>query len=143
MTWEKSCGAVVYTAADGQIQYLLAQSLEGVYGFPKGHMEQGESEVETALREVFEETNIRVSLLDDFRAVSEYPLPRKPGTMKQVVYFLGEYHNQQIIHQKEELRGARLVSYEEAMQLLRFEDAKQILTDANTVLRKRICEEIK
>ncbi len=140
MTWEKSCGAVVFTIVGEQIQYLLAQSLEGTYGFPKGHMEPGETEIETALREVQEETNIRISLLEGFRAVSEYALPRKRSTMKQVVYFLGEYHNQQIIHQKEELRGARLASYEEAVKLLRFEDSRQILTDANAFLLKRICE---
>ena len=143
MTWEKSCGAVVFTIADGQIQYLLAQSLEGVYGFPKGHMEPGETETETALREVLEETNIRATFLDGFRAISEYSLPRKRGTMKQVVYFLGEYHNQQVIHQKEELRGTRLASYEEAIGLLRFEDSKQILTDANWFLLNRIGEQSK
>lgn len=140
MTWEKSCGAVVFTTENGQVRYLLAQSLEGIYGFPKGHMEPGETETETALREVQEETNIRASLLDGFRAVSEYSLPRKSGTMKQVVYFLGEYHNQSIIHQKEELRGTCLVSYEEAMKLLRFEDSRQILTDANTLLLARTGE---
>ena len=134
MTWEKSCGAVVFTTENGQIRYLLAQSLEGVYGFPKGHTEPGETETETALREVAEETNIRVSLLDGFRAVSEYPLPRKPGTTKQVVYFLGEYHGQTVIPQQEELRSACLVSYEEAMKLLRFEDSRRILTDANNFL---------
>ena len=143
MTWEKSCGAVVFTVADGQIQYLLAQSLEGTYGFPKGHVEHGETEAETALREIFEETNIHASLLEGFRAVSEYRLPRKRDTMKQVVYFLGEYHNQQVIHQKEELHSARLVPYEEALRLLRFENSKQILTDANTFLLERIGEEFK
>lgn len=137
MTWEKSCGAVVFTVESGQIKYLLAQSLEGGYGFPKGHVEPGETEIETALREVQEETNIRVSLLEGFRAVSEYPLPRKPGTMKQVVYFLGEYHGQRVIHQQDELRGTCLVSYEEAMKLLHFEDSRQILTDANAFLRSR------
>ena len=140
MTWEKSCGAVVFTTENEQIRYLLAQSLEGAYGFPKGHMEPGETETETALREVCEETNIRVSLLEGFRAISQYALPRKPGTMKQVVYFLGEYHDQTVIHQREELRSACLVSYEEAMKLLRFEDSRQILTDADAFLRARAAE---
>ncbi len=136
MTWEKSCGAVVFTVEDGQIKYLLAQSLGGLYGFPKGHMETGETETETALREVFEETHIQIDLLDGFRAVSEYALPGKVDTMKQVVYFLGKYRDQQIIHQKEELLSARLATYEEALRLLRFEDSKQILTQANDMLRR-------
>lgn len=140
MTWEKSCGAVVFTVEDGQIKYLLAQSLSGLYGFPKGHMEAGETETETALREVLEETHIRIDLLPGFRAVSEYALPGKADTMKQVVYFLGEYRDQNIIHQKEELLSARLAAYEEALRLLRFEDAKQILTQANDLLLCRIGE---
>lgn len=140
MTWEKSCGAVVFTVEDGQIKYLLIQSLGGVYGFPKGHMETGETEPETALREVFEETHIRISLLDGFRTVTEYTLPNKAATMKQVVYFLGEYRDQQIIHQKEELLSARLAAYEEALRLLRFDDSKRILTQANDLLLRRMSE---
>lgn len=141
MTWEKSCGAVVFTVVADQIKYLLAQSLEGVYGFPKGHVEQGETETETALREVFEETHIHVTLLDGFRSVTEYALPNKANTMKQVVYFLGEYTDQEIIHQKEELLGACLATYDEAIKMLRFEDSKRILTEANAFLLDRISEE--
>lgn len=140
MTWEKSCGAVVFTVEDGQIKYLLAQSLSGLYGFPKGHMEAGETETETALREVFEETHVRIDLLDGFRAVTEYALPNKANTMKQVVYFLGEYRDQEIIHQKEELLSARLATYEEALRLLRFDDSKRILTQANDILLRRMGE---
>ncbi len=140
MTWEKSCGAVVFTVEDGQIKYLLAQSLGGLYGFPKGHMEAGETETETALREVFEETHVRIDLLDGFRAVTEYAIPSKANTMKQVVYFLGEYRNQKIIHQKEELLSARLATYEEAIRLFRFEDSKQILAQANNLLLRRMGE---
>ena len=60
MTWEKSCGAVVFTRENGQVKYLLVANLEGIYGFPKGHVEAGETEVETALREVREETGLTI-----------------------------------------------------------------------------------
>ena len=143
MTWEKSCGAVVFTVSDGQIQYLLAQSLEGIYGFPKGHMEPGESETETALREVLEETHLYITLWDGFRFVTEYALPNKTNTMKQVVYFLGEYKDQEAVYQKEELISTCLASYDEAIKLLHFDETKQILTEANTFLLNRIGEETK
>ena len=45
MKHEKSCGAVVFTCIDGEIKYVLAQSLGGHFGFPKGHVEPGETEV--------------------------------------------------------------------------------------------------
>ena len=38
MTWEKSCGAVVFTKVKEQVKYLLVANLEGIYGFPKGHV---------------------------------------------------------------------------------------------------------
>ena len=54
---EKSCGAVVYTEIGGKRRYLLVDSIrETNCGFPKGHMEDGETKEETALREIEEET---------------------------------------------------------------------------------------
>lgn len=136
MQYEKSCGAVVFTRRNGQIRYVLAQNLEGYYGFPKGHMESGETETETALREIREEVGLSPRLIDGFRTCDEHPLPKKPGVMKQVVYFLAEYADQEIVFQKEELLSAPLVSYEEAMALFVFENSKRILTEAHAFLNK-------
>ena len=134
MQYEKSCGAVVFTRTNGQIRYVLAQNLEGYYGFPKGHMEPGETEVETALREIREEVGLSPRLIDGFRTCDEHPIPKKPGVIKQVVYFLAEYEDQEIAFQKEELLSAPLVSYEEAMALFVFEGSKRILTEAHAFL---------
>ena len=136
MQIEKSCGAVVFTRVNGEIRYVLAQNLEGYYGFPKGHMEAGETETETALREIAEEVGLHPRLLDGFRTCSEHPLPKKPDVIKQIVHFLAEYENQEIFCQKEELLSATLVSYEEAMELFAFESSKRILTEAHSFLQK-------
>ena len=48
---EKSCGTVTFTKIDGEIKYLLTRTDYGVYGFAKGHVEDGESERQTAVRE--------------------------------------------------------------------------------------------
>ena len=136
MQVEKSCGAVVFTRVNGEIRYVLAQNLEGYYGFPKGHMEAGETEKETALREIGEEVGLRPRLIEGFRTCAEHPLPNKPGVIKQVVYFLAEYENQEIAYQKEELLSAPLVSYEEAMELFVFENNKRILTEAHSFLKR-------
>lgn len=134
MTWEKSCGAVVFTRENGQVKYLLVANLEGIYGFPKGHVEAGETEAETALREVREETGLTVRLMDGFRTTDEHPIPQKVNTMKQVVYFLGEYAGQEVAYQQEELSGAYLVSYEEAMGRFQFESSRRVLTEAHAFL---------
>ena len=134
MTYEKSCGAVVFTREGGEIKYLVIKSLTGIYGFPKGHVEQGETEEETALREVLEETGISVSLLSGFRVEEEYPLPQKEDTIKRVVYFLGEYCDQEPRYQASELTDALLVDYETAMSLFQFDVSRRILTEADKFL---------
>jgi len=134
MVYEKSCGAVVFTKVRNEIKYLLIRSLAGIYGFPKGHVEKGETEEETALREVFEEVGLTVTLIPGFRTEDEHLLPRKANTMKQIVYFLGEYWGGEYHYQKEELSDALLVDYDTAMTLFQFDSSKRILTEANDFL---------
>ena len=137
MMYEKSCGAVVFTRMNNEIQYLLIRNLTGIYGFPKGHVEQGETEEQTALREVFEEVGLAIKLVSGFRSEDEHPIPQKENTMKQIVYFLGEYSNQEFTYQKEELTDALLTDYETAMTLFQFDSSKRILTEANNFLLSR------
>ena len=137
MTYEKSCGAVVFTRSHNEIQYLIIRNLTGIYGFPKGHVEPGETEEQTALREVFEEVGLSVNLLSGFRSEDKYPIPQKENTTKHVVYFLGEYCNQEFAYQKEELTDALLLNYETAMTLFQLESSKRILTEANDFLLGR------
>ncbi len=135
MKFEKSCGAVVFTSVDSEIRYVLVQSRNGHFGFPKGHTEAGETEEETALREVFEEVHLRPVFMNGFREVSEYVLPAG-NFQKQVVFFLGYYSAQKIIPQESELQQVSLVSYEEAMALLEHDDNRRILTKADLFLKK-------
>ena len=134
MTIEKSCGAVVFTRIEKEIRYVIIQSTEGIYGFPKGHMEAGETEEATALREIREEVGLTPKLLEGFRVEESYPLPRKKDTIKQVIFFLAEYTGQEIHHQREELNGAQLMGYEEALQLFQFENTRNVLRRAHAWL---------
>lgn len=139
MSYEYSCGAVVFTRIGGEPHYLLVRAKnqpEGCHGFPKGHMEAGETEVETALREIYEETGIRVSFLEGFRAVTEYDLPDPPDTRKRVMFFLGEYADQQVHIQESELSSYTLAPFEQALELTEFADSKHILTDAHAFLTR-------
>ena len=99
-------------------------------------MELGETEEATALREIREETGVSAQLLEGFRIEEQYPLPNKSGAIKRVVYFLAEYSEQEIQYQKEELKAACLLPYEEAVNRLTFEETKHILAKANAFLKK-------
>ena len=56
--FHKSCGVLVYRDENGVREYLLALQMGDNWSIPKGHMEAGETEEETALRELFEETGV-------------------------------------------------------------------------------------
>ena len=134
MTYEVSCGAVVFTRTDEGLRYVITQSTAGWYGFPKGHMENGETEQQTALREIREEVGLDVRLLDGFRIVKEHPLPQKPGVMKRVIYFAAEYADQPIRPQPEEVAQAKLMSFDEAMSVFQFENSRDVLRAAKNWL---------
>lgn len=135
MKYEKSCGGVVISREKGDVRYLIIESREGIFGFPKGHAEGNETEMETAIREIFEETGLKPDFIEGFRAEQEYPLPRKKGVIKKVVYFLAEYENQEIIPQEKELKSARLLKYDDAINLLQFQNAKDVLTLADKFIK--------
>jgi len=132
--FEKSCGTVLFTRKEGKIYYLLITP-EGrnEWGFPKGHMEKGEREEETALRETYEETSVIPRLLEGFRHSFSYPI--KNGKTKNVVYFLAEYSGQI----PENCPGFekieyRLLPYNEAYSTLAFHNSKKLLEKANDFL---------
>ena len=139
MNYEYSCGAVVFSRIGGQPHYVLVRAKdqpEGCHGFPKGHMEPGETEEQTALREILEETGLRVRLIPGFRAVTEYALPAPPDTLKRVVFFLAEYENQTPTPQESELSAITLAPWPQALELTEFADSRRILTDAHNFLTK-------
>lgn len=136
MTHEKSCGAVIFTRIGGVPHYVIIQQSKNFFGFPKGHVEKGETEEETALREIFEEVHLKPKLIAGFKAVDEYLLPRKKNTMKQVIFFLAEYSSQKISVKRDELLGAQLLPYESAVKRLRHATLKKILTDANEFIKR-------
>ena len=139
MNYEYSCGAVVFTRIDGIPHFCLVRARnqpEGCHGFPKGHMEPGETEEQTALREIYEEVGLRVRLLPGFRAVTEYALPYPPDTRKRVVFFLAEYEGQQTTVQESELAAVTIAPWPQALELTEFADSKRILTEAHEFLSK-------
>ena len=139
MADEKSCGAIVYTQENGVRKYVIIRGTgmyQGFCGFPKGHMEPGETERETALREVKEETGLDVELIGDFRQTDEHYLARegRPNDKKMNVYFLAEYKNQQLKAQESEVSEIILLDFEEALRSLQSAESKRELTEAEKYL---------
>lgn len=136
MSWEKSCGAVVFTRRDKEILFVIVEEQAGACSFPKGHMEGSETEMETARREIWEETGLQPEFLNGFRQQEEYHLSEKPGTWKQVVYFLAEFKNEPLIPPENEIKKIHLLPYEQAYRLIPHENTRHILTAAYAFLTK-------
>lgn len=134
MKYEKSCGFVVYKEVQGSNYYLIIRSKNGEYGFPKGHIENNETELETAIRELKEETNLEVELIDGFRWQIEYNLPNKQDIMKQSVYFLGKCITNNIVCQESEVCEAIFVPLSKAIEMLSFDETKKMLLAADKFL---------
>jgi len=135
MISEKSCGAVVFTKVNGEIKYLLVKNLSGVYGFPKGHVEGDESELETAKREIFEETGLKnLNFIEGFKDEDLFPSPQKKVGLKQVIYFLAEFYDEKVVYPEQEILDVKLLDYQTALNLIKHDSTKRILTNANNFL---------
>ena len=133
---EKSCGALVYRIKNGELELLLLKHrFGGHWSFPKGHVEEGETEVETALREVHEETGLTIQLEDGFRQSVEY-YPR-PNIRKQVVYFLGYADDDRTRRQEEEISEIRWVPQKSAHREVTFRNDKNLINHAKKFLRRK------
>lgn len=128
MTFEKSCGAVIIRKNESKIETLIIQMLGGHWSFPKGHVEKNETEVETALREIKEETNLEVLIDTRFREITTYS--PKPEVLKDVIYFIAIPKSKEVIIQKEELQNAKWIEIYDALNLVTYEDDKRILKKA-------------
>lgn len=125
---ERSCGAVLYKMIENEPHFVLVKG--AVFGFPKGHVEKGETEEMTAIREVSEETGIKPILDTNFRREVVYALPRKPGRKKRVVLFAAECAPGHEPRPSCEIKEITVKPFDEALALLKHEALKNILRDA-------------
>lgn len=130
MKYEKSCGAIVYRRHKEKIELLLIKhKYGGNWSFPKGHVEKGEDESQTALREVWEETGLEILLKEGFRqSVEYYP---KPNVKKQVVYFLAEALTEEYHIQEEEISKILWADIRKAYRMVTFQNDKRLILIAN------------
>ena len=134
---EKSCGAVVFLK-NTEVKYLLLHYEAGHWDFVKGNVEPNESEKDTVVRELREETGITdAQFIEGFREKIEY-FYRRQGTIihKKVVFFLIETHTEKVELSYEHV-GYTWLDYQSAMERLTFKNAKASLQKAHELLETR------
>ena len=136
MKYQRSCGAVVFTRDGDGVKYVIIRMKSGNHGFPKGRAETGETEEETARREICEEVGLTVDFADGFKTVDIHPIPGK-DFKKHVTYFLAEYKDQTLVAQETEITDISLLPYDEAVSLLEFESARRVLREADRFIKNK------
>ncbi len=138
--YEKSCGAIIYRIrADGVIEYLiLYQHRSGTWSVPKGHIAAGETEAETALREIREETGLHVSLIEGFRKELSYTVSAKAS--KNVVIFLAKAEGELSLGENE-ISDALWADKATAIRKLGGRSIGRIIEAAEVFIRARLHHE--
>ncbi len=135
MNREKSCGAVIFREENTQRDYLILTSTLGHTTLCKGHVEGEETEHETAVREIREETGLAVDFVDGFREVITYS--PKPGVAKDVVFFLARLRDGEPVCQPEEVAAIRFLPLDEALAALTHDSDRDTLGKAHAFLEGR------
>ena len=131
--YEKSCGAVIFYKTRQDTKLLLVKNNNGRdWSFPKGHIEDGENEHQTAIREIKEETGLDVTIFNGFREVSEYcPFGK---IRKRVVFFLARAFTDNVKIQEEEIDSYIWVDLQQARKMCSYDNDLRIIDKAETAI---------
>ena len=136
MRHEKSAGAVVFRKDGDTILYLLLHyKYKSEYlGFPRGSIEEGETERQAAQREIKEETGLDVQFLEGFREQIHWFYRREGDTVsKNLILFLAQAKNDQVRVSDEHV-GYKWLTFEQAIDQIKFENPRRVLRRAQDFL---------
>ena len=135
---EKSAGAIVFYRGDSGLEFLLLHYGKGHWEFPKGHIEGRETERETLLRELEEETGILdARLVPGFRHELQYFFMENKNTIaKTAVFYLAESESRDIRLSFEHSEYEWL-SFEKALKRLSFQNTRELLRKANDFIAQK------
>ena len=129
-----SCGGVVIFRGKILVLYKSYKNKYEGWVLPKGTVEAGEEFKDTAAREVLEETGLHINIIDGFDCVSKYKI--RDRIEKMVTIFVGTTKDTSTVIQQEEIEDYIWLTYDKAMNLLKFENDKNILRSAYSFLNE-------
>jgi bis(5'-nucleosidyl)-tetraphosphatase len=144
MNKEISAGAVIFKKENNNILFLVIYSKRnGIWGFPKGHLENGETEKQAAYREIKEEVGLgNLNFIDGFREEVIYEtiskrLPFKGEKIeKHAIYFLCDAKDDSVAVDGREISGHKYLSLGDAERILKFNNLNLVIRKAYDFLQK-------
>ena len=118
---EKSCGCIIIK---NRKVLLVYEKNRNFWGFPKGHMEEGENEIQTALREVKEEVGLEVEIDEGKRYILNYII--RDEIDKTTVLYIATPKSEEIVMQESEIENTKWCDFDEALNTLTFENCKEM-----------------
>lgn len=134
---EKSCGAVIYKIEHKKVYYLLLKMNYGHTSLCKGHQEVGETNAQTAIREIKEETNLDIDLNMDFVSKIKY----KPSDLiiKDVYFYLATPKDNNAVAQDlhdQEVKDFEWCDYNEALFKITYDLDRDVIKKAHRYIKK-------
>ncbi|KAJ8718037.1 hypothetical protein PYW07_005967 [Mythimna separata] len=134
MTAKRAAGLVIFRNVNQAVQFLMLQTSYGEHHWtpPKGHVDPGESDWVTALRETKEEAGLSEDDLDIYKDVSKVLNYKVNGKPKVVVYWLAKLKNPETkILLSDEHQDLKWLPLKEAQDISGYDDMKQLLVEFN------------
>ncbi len=141
---DSTFGIIPVKKEDGKDMFLLIKSRRGHWSFPKGHANKGETSIETARRELEEETGIKtIKLLNAFPfSETRVSVEADMTVTKTTMWFLASIKNDQSIkiNDTDEIVAYKWLRFDDAYALLSHDETKRMFLDARLFLAKNEIE---
>lgn len=126
-----SGGGVIYRYNfENKLEFLLVKIIGGNWGFPKGHIEELETSITAAIREIKEETNIDVEIIAENNFSPEITYIASLNELKYVKFYLAKAKSFDIKLDSDEIAEYKWCKYNEALKLLTYSSQREVLIKA-------------
>lgn len=140
MVREATAGGVIYRiASDGELEILLVADHFDRWTIPKGHIEEGETAQETAIREIGEEAGVHE--LEPICWLGKIHFRyRRANTlvlMSTQIYLFKALGDTDDIQKEEWMNGIKWFRFDEAVDIIAYEDIAKLMLLGRNRLRQR------